>query len=154
MPGNNYTWDHLDKIQLLKYAEYFVKMELTRYGLDIYNSATDNNEVDFSAKTSSSKHYDFQIRTVKNFNYVAFPKDNLNLRENLIVAIVIFVENKEPCLFFIPSTTWKKPDEFFVSSENGNGQDKPEWGLNLSNKYNQLLAPYSPEIIINTLKHG
>ena len=152
MPGNNYTWDHLDKIQLFKYAGYFVKMELTRYGLDIYQPETDSNGVDFSAKTSSSRHFDFQIRTVKNFNYIAFPKDNLILRENLIVAIVIFVENEEPRLFFIPSTTWEKPGQFFVSRDNGNGQDKPEWGLNLSNEYNKLLAPYSPEIIINTLK--
>ena len=66
MPGNNYTWDHLDKIQLFKYAGYFVKMELTRYGLDIYQPETDSNGVDFSAKTSSSRHFRILYRVKNN----------------------------------------------------------------------------------------
>ena len=124
-------------------------MELTRYGLEIYDPETGNNEVDFSAKTSSSRHYDFQIRTVKNFNYIAFPKNNFVPRDNLISVVVIFVENDEPYLFFIPSRTWETPGELFVSRDNGNG---PEWGLNLSYEKRKLLEPYSPETIINTLK--
>lgn len=149
MSRKNYTWDHLDNIQLFKYAEYFVKMELTRYGLNIYDQEKGNKEADFCAKTSSLRHYDFQVRTVKNFNYIAFPKSNFVPRDNLIAVVVIFVEDDEPYLFFIPSRAWETPGKLFVSRENGNG---PEWGLNLSNENRKLLEPYSPEIIINTFK--
>ena len=149
MYRKNYTWDHLDKVQLFKYAEYFIKMELTRYGLEVYDPRTGNDEIDFSAKTSSSRHYDFQIRTVKNFNYISFPKSHFVPRENLIAAIVIFVENSEPYLFFIPSKKWETPDELLVSRDD---DGKSELGLSLSYEKRKLLEPYSPEIIVNTFK--
>ena len=31
-----YDWDRLNKLQVGAYAEYFVKMELTMYGFQVY----------------------------------------------------------------------------------------------------------------------
>ena len=152
MARKNYTWDHLNALQLGRYAEYFVKMELTRYGLEIYSSEVDNSGIDFIAKTSSSRYYDFQVKAVRGINYIPFPKNNMIPRDNLIAAIVICIENEEPNLYLIPSTSWKTPNELLVSKDPENGETEPEWGLNLTKETCNLLEPYLPQKIINTLK--
>ena len=139
-------------MQLGRYAEYFVKMELTRYGLEIYSSEVDNSGIDFIAKTSSSRYYDFQIKAVREINYIPFPKNRFIPRDNLIAAIVICIENEEPNLFLIPSISWKTPNKFLVSKDPENGETEAEWGLNLTKETCNRLEPYLPEKIINTLK--
>ncbi len=43
----NYTWKHLNHLQLGKYGEYFVKMELIRNCFDVYSSEVDDRGIDF-----------------------------------------------------------------------------------------------------------
>jgi hypothetical protein len=152
MARKNYTWDHLSSLQLGRYAEYFVKMELTRYGLEIYSSEVDNSGVDFIAKTSSSRYYDFQVKAVRDINYIPIPKNRFIPRENLIAAIIIFIENEEPNLYLIPSISWKTPNALLVSKDPEDEESEPEWGLNLTKETCKLLEPYLPQKIINTLK--
>ena len=99
----NYTWKHLNNIQIGRYAEYFVKMELTLYGLEIYSSDIDDRGIDFVAKSLSSRYYDFQVKSVRNNNYIFFQKSKFVLRDNLIASIVLFIENQKPLLYLIPS---------------------------------------------------
>jgi hypothetical protein len=152
MARKNYTWDHLNPLQLGRLAEYFVKMELTRYGLEIYSSEVDNSGIDFIAKTSSSRYYDFQVKSVREYNYIFFPKNKSFLRDNHIVVIVIFIEKEEPDLFLITSNFWKTPGEILVSRDYEDEESEPDWCINLSKKTCNLLEPYRPEKIINKLK--
>jgi hypothetical protein len=50
-----YDWKCLNPRQIGKYAEYFVKMELTMHGLDIYSSEVDDKGIDFVARTEAGK---------------------------------------------------------------------------------------------------
>ena len=42
-----YDWGKLNSMQLGRYAEYFVKMEFTRHGFDVYTAEVDDKGIDF-----------------------------------------------------------------------------------------------------------
>src|SRR3990170_2253645 len=42
-----HAWSELNSLQIGKYAEYFVKMEFTQYGFDVYSSEVDDRGIDF-----------------------------------------------------------------------------------------------------------
>jgi hypothetical protein len=42
-----YQWSRLNKQQVGAFAVYFVKMELTLYGFQVYTTAVDDREIDF-----------------------------------------------------------------------------------------------------------
>ena len=148
----NYTWKHLNNIQIGRYAEYFVKMELTLYGLEIYSSDIDDRGIDFVAKSLSSRYYDFQVKSVRNNNYIFFQKSKFVLRDNLIASIVLFIENQKPLLYLIPSISWQKPDQLLVSRDYEGKKSKPEWGINLSKRNLNLLEKFRIEQTIKTIK--
>jgi hypothetical protein len=49
----NTKWSELNPLQLGRYAEYYAKMELASYGLEIYTSEVDDHGIDFIAKIYS-----------------------------------------------------------------------------------------------------
>ena len=44
---SDYRWSNLKPLQVGRYAEHFVKMELVRAGLDVYTSEVDDHGIDF-----------------------------------------------------------------------------------------------------------
>jgi hypothetical protein len=62
------------------------------------------------------------------------PKDKCSLRENLLIAIVLFTDGQMPSLYLLPSITWHTPNSLFVSHDNEGKKSPPEWGTNLSKK--------------------
>ena len=149
-----YDWSQISSLHLGQYAEYFVKMELTLYGLDIYSSEVDDRGIDFVARTGSSRYYDFQVKSVRGTNYIFFQKEKFKLRDNLIAAIVIFNENKTPDLYLIPSIFWKTPNDLLVSRDYEGKKSRPEWGINISQKNMRLLEPFGIEKIITMLEEA
>ena len=91
-----YEWSHLNRLQLGKYAEYFVKMEFTRLGVDIYGAEVDDRGIDFIARTQDGRHYDVQVKSVHKSEYIFMCKSNFALRDNLLLAVVMFREGEEP----------------------------------------------------------
>ena len=136
---HNHRWSYLNHLQIGRFGEYLVKMELTRYGLDLYSSEVDNREIGFIVRLSESKYLDIQVKTVRILNYIFFRKRVFHPRENLYAAIVILQENQPPDLFLIPSIAWMKPDSLLVSRDYEEAESDPEWGINLSEKNLELL---------------
>lgn len=149
-----YDWSQISPLHLGQYAEYFVKMELTLYGLDIYTSEVDDRGIDFIARTEFSRYYDFQVKSIRASNYIFFQKEKFKLRDNLIAAIVIFNEKKIPDLYLIPAIFWKTPNELLVSRDYEGKRSKPEWGINISKKNMLLLESFRIEKIITMLKEA
>jgi hypothetical protein len=146
-----FDWSQISPLHLGQYAEYFVKMELTLCGLDIYTSEVDDRGIDFVARTETSRYYDFQVKSIRGNNYIFFQKEKFKLRDNLIAAIVIFGDDKTPDLFLIPSIFWKTPNDLLVSRDYEEKKSKPEWGINISKKNMHLLEPFKLEKIITML---
>lgn len=146
-------WPDLNHLQLGRYAEYFVKMEFTRYGFDVYTSEVDDKGIDFVVCNLERKHYDIQVKSVRGYNYIFFHKEYFIPRENLYAAIVIFSKMEAlPSLYLIPSKEWERPNALFVGHDYPPPRkSKPEWGLNLSRKNSPLLSKFIFEKMVMSL---
>jgi len=128
-------------LQVGKYAEYFVKMEFTLYGFEVYTAEVDDRCIDFVARRDGSAFYEVQVKSVRGYNYVFVPKSTFALVSSRLLVLVLFHQEREPALYLIPATAWLSPDALLVGRDYGReGQtSQPEWGLNLSAKNQHLL---------------
>ena len=53
-----FDWTKLSSIQLGRYAEYFVKMEFTLLGFDVYEPEIDDKGIDFIIRKDLNKFYE------------------------------------------------------------------------------------------------
>ena len=146
-----HKWDHLNHLQLGKYAEYFVKMEFTSTGFDVYTAEVDDKGIDFVVRKDENIYYDVQVKSVRGFNYVFFQKERFDLRKNLLAAVVRFDEGYPPKIYLIPSLEWSDPNSLLVSHDYVGKKSKPEWGLNISSKNLDLLSKFEFENIVEKL---
>lgn len=146
-----HDWTHLNHLQIGKYAEYFTKMEFTLCGFDVYSAEVDDHGIDFVVRSSRGTYYDVQVKSIRNLNYVFFPKAKFMPSDNLLAVLVIFILNQEPALFLIPSRAWKTPNQLLVSRNYEGKKSEPEWGINLSRRNLPLLEPYRFENVIEIL---
>jgi hypothetical protein len=133
---NNFEWNKLTKLQLGKYAEYFVKMEFTKFGFDVYTAEVDEKGIDFVVK-KDDKYYEIQVKSRReNNNYIYAEKSKFVLRDNLLMAVVLFEEGKEPEILLIPSIEWKNKELYpiLVDREYSEKKSKPEYGININDK--------------------
>jgi hypothetical protein len=146
---DRYKWSRLNTLQVGKYSEYFVKMEFTLYGFDVYQAEVDDKGIDFVIRNRHDSYYDVQVKSVRGFNYIFFRKEYFELRNNLFAAVVILDEGETPKLFLIPATVWQNPNALFVSRDYGPPRkSKPEWGISLSPKNYPLLQPFAFESVV------
>ncbi|GIK57568.1 MAG: DUF4365 domain-containing protein [Chloroflexi bacterium] len=137
-----YAWRRLNKQQVGAYAEYFVKMELTMYGFQVYRTEVDDRGIDFVARHEDGPFLEVQVKSVRSLSYVFMQKEKFKLRQSLYLALAMLFEGQPPDLYLIPSLVWENPDSMFVSRNYPGLKSKPEWGLNLSNKNMSALQPY------------
>ncbi len=148
-----YKWSGLNRLQLGRYAEYFVKMEFTLHGFDVYTSEVDDKGIDFVIR-KYSRYHDVQVKSKRGLHYVFFSKDKFELRDNLLAVIVIFFEGELPYHYLIPATAWLKPNELLRDRDYLGKKSKPEWGLNLSQRNLPLLEEYRFDKMVEKLKEG
>jgi len=145
-----YNWNRLSRLQIGRYAEYFVKMEFTLFGFEVYTAEVDDRGVDFVIR-KDDRYYDVQVKSARGFKYIFFPKDKFSPRDNLLAAIVLFFDGEPPQLYLIPSKEWLKPNALLVSRDYEDKKSKPEWGLNLSKKNLPLLSRFAFDKIVQEL---
>lgn len=138
-----YLWSRLNRGQLGRYAEYYVKMEFVLHGCDVYSAEVDCRGIDFIIRTPANRHFDIQVKSSCKGSYVFFPKHNFKPRGNLLAAVVLFQEGGQPGLYLIPSTVWKNPNALYVDRNYEGKKSKPEYGLILSGKNRPSLGKYS-----------
>lgn len=145
------TYEGLSHLAIGRIAEYWTKLALTFYGLDVYTSEVDNIGIDFVVRSADGRHFDIQVKSIRlsTTSYIFIPKFNeweeSRLRDNLYLALVIIQKQKPPELYLIPSTTWLKESTFFKSRDYEGKKSKPEWGINISGKNLPLLDEFSLE---------
>jgi len=142
-----YDWEHLNHLQVGKYAEYLVKMELVRNGMDVYTSEVDDRGIDFVIRIDQGKYIDVQVKSIRKSktSYIFFPKSSFKLRKDLMAAIVIFINGKPPLISLILSERWRNPDEVFKDKDYPEGTSPPEWGFSVSKKGLAVLEEYTVE---------
>lgn len=136
------SWGHLSKQQVGAYAEYFVKMELTLHGCQVFTPEVDDRGVDFVARYALGPFFEVQVKSTRKLSYVYLDKHKTTLRESLYLGLVLLTEGAPPDLYLVPSLVWANPNGLFVSRDYDGLPSKPDWGLNLSKKNLPLLEPY------------
>ena len=140
-----YSWSGLNTQQVGTYFEYFVKMELTMYGYEVYTTEVDDRSIDFIARRKDSAFIEVQAKCLRKFGYVFMRKTNFTPRQGLYVALGLLSEGKEPKAYLIPSTVWLEPSSIFVGRdyEAPGLKSKPEWGINVSAKSMEIIEQYA-----------
>jgi hypothetical protein len=146
-----YQWSLLNKQQVGAYAEYFVKMELTMYGFQVYETEVDDRGIDFIARYENGPFIEFQVKSTRLIGYIFAQKEKFALQDNLFMAVALFSEGTQPDLFLIPARAWQYPNPLFVSRDYEGLKSKPEWGLNLSQKNLDTLKKYRFDEIVSGL---
>jgi hypothetical protein len=146
MPLEKYRWSALTNQQVGAYVEYFVKMELTMFGFQVYGTEVDDRGVDFIAQFGDGPFLKIQVKSVRGIGYVFMEKSKFSLHEHCLLAFGLLVEEQPPNLFLIPSLEWRTPTALLRDHDYGEGlKSAPEWGINISNKNMALLESYSFE---------
>ena len=146
-----YNWQKLNHLQVGTYSEYFVKMEFTMYGFQVYSAEVDDRGIDFVVRYEKGPFLSIQVKSTRGLNYIFIQKDKFQLSPHFYLALVILYENVEPELFLIPSEAWLELNNLLVSHDYEGKQSKPEWGVNLSKKNLPLLEPYRFDTMISKL---
>jgi hypothetical protein len=138
-----FDWAKLNRQQVGAYSEYFVKMELTMYGFEVYTTEVDDRGIDFVTRYDGGPFISVQVKSIrKGTNYVFMQKDKFELDENLYLALVILTQDAEPELYLIPSLAWKVTSSLFVDRDYEGLKSKPEYGLGLTKQNMDLLDTY------------
>ena len=66
----NMNWAILNSLQLGRYAEYFAKMELASYGLEVFSSEVDDRGIDFIVKDKTGRFSEIQVKSLRGTGYV------------------------------------------------------------------------------------
>jgi hypothetical protein len=146
-----YRWSKLNHLQLGRYAEYYVKMEFIGAGIDVFTTEVDDKGIDFVIKNNENQYCDIQVKSSRNLSYIFFQKSKFQLRPKLFAAIAIFIDDKLPDIYLIPSETWQNPSDIFKSRDYEGKASESEWGLNLSEKNYKELEPYRFENMVESL---
>ena len=148
-----YNWKNLNRQQVGAFSEYFVKMEMTMHGFQVYSTEVDDRGIDFVARYENGPFLSIQVKSIREKGYVFMQKEKFELSPDLYLAVAILHEGGEPKLFLIPSEAWKEPNELLVEHNYEGKKSKPEWGLNLSNKNMNMLERYSFSNMVDRLKN-
>ena len=142
---SRHIWSKLNKQQVGAYFEYFMKMEFTMYGFEVYTAEVDDRGVDFVARKDKGAFLEVQAKSLRDFGYVFMRKSHFVPKEGLYLALGLLVDGQEPLSFLIPSAVWVTPDATFVDrgSDLPCQKSQPEWGINVSRKNLAALEPYS-----------
>jgi len=133
-------WAKLTTHQLGKYAEYLVKMECTRLGLDVYTAEVDDKGIDFVLRLGPDRYVDVQVKSLRGPGYVFMRESKFEPRENLWLVFVGFPQDEAPpTIHLFPSERWLKPVPPFVHRKYEGKKSEPEYGINIAEKWMELL---------------
>ena len=140
---DRYEWSRLNHLQVGRYAEYFVKMEFTLHGFDVYTTEVDDRCIDFVVRHRDRPFYEVQVKSIRGRGYIFVPKEKFGIARRRLVAVVLFGDKQPPQLYLIPMSAWLKPNGLLVSRDYLGKRSKPEWGLNLSLRNQHLLDRFA-----------
>ena len=146
-----FQWSALNNQQIGAYTEYFVKMELTMYGFEVYTTEVDDRGIDFVARKGRGPFIEIQVKSLRSYGYVFVQKTKFELRKNVYLALGLMFENEPPRIFLVPATVWRNPNGVFVERNYEGLRSKPEWGINISRRNIPALARFAFDASIEAL---
>lgn len=137
-----YSWSRLNRQQVGRFAEYFVKMEFALHGFEIYASEVDDRGIDFVVRYGTGIFHEVQVKSVRETKYVFMRKNVFPLTANRLLALVLLPEEEAPDLYLIPASAWLKPTPLLVGRDYEDRKSGPEWGIQISHRSQRELEQY------------
>lgn len=149
--------------KLTKYAQHFTKLELMKARLDVFQNEsaclTDGQGregVDFIVKTKTGNYHELYLQTInlETERSVKISKTVLGEpKDNLWVALVLFMKDIEPVLYLIPSTQLAKPDDYiFIDNDQGERfKQFSNWEIKVFTKAIPELSKYALNKMVDKL---
>lgn len=105
-------------------AQDCLEKELLEKGLNYtVGEETTNNRQWYKVFTDSQKQHDILLAPIdlKQSRGVKIPKSELGfeLKSNLWIALILFIDDVEPALYLIPSSVFETPDLMFLDNDCG-----------------------------------
>jgi len=105
--------------KLIKY----INQELTQFGFKLNPKENGREGVDFTIKTKAGNYHELYLQPInlETERSVKISKEVLGEpKDNLWVALVLFMKDIEPVLYLIPSKQLAKPDNYiFIDNDQG-----------------------------------
>lgn len=109
--------------KLLKYAQHFVKLELMKARIEVFQNESGNKGIEFIVKNKLGNYHEIYLQPInlEKDRSIKIPKQDLGeLKDSLWIALVLLMKETEPVLYLIPSTVFKNPDNYiFFENEQG-----------------------------------
>lgn len=109
--------------KLFKYAQHFTKLELMKARIEVYQNESGREGVDFIVKTNTGNYHELYLQPInlETERSVKISKSVLGKpKDNLWVALVLFMKEMEPVLYLIPTNQLAKPDDYiFINNDQG-----------------------------------
>ena len=70
-----YNWKNLNRQQVGAFSEYFVKMELTMFGFQVYSTEVDDRGIDFVVRYEDGPFLSIQVKSIREKGYVFIQKE-------------------------------------------------------------------------------
>ena len=99
-------WKSLNKQQVGAYAEYFVKMELTMHGFQVYSTEVDDRGIDFVARREIGPFIEIQVKSLRAMGYVFVQKTKFPLRQSPGISAAIPGGEAPENLLIWTTTPW------------------------------------------------
>lgn len=103
-----------------KNAIEFMKSELNKAQIEVLEKESGREGVDFFANTVNGNSYQlfFQSINADTERSIKIPKQDLGeLKDNLLIGLVLLIESEAKVLYLIPSTVFLNPDSIFKSND-------------------------------------
>lgn len=125
------------------------KQSKNKQSLSFLEDALNNTNINFRYENKfynielSGEKYQIKMRTY-NGNYNFISKNELpELKDNIFVAVVYWIQNKPSKIFLCPTTLWKDDTNGIFKEKNYEGLSSgAEWGINLTENKISLLEEY------------
>lgn len=111
--------------KLTNYANHFLKLEIMKHRLEVFQNESGSRGVDYIIKTKTNKYHDVSLKVLNletTERSVKIPKSawDYELPSNMWVALVVFMKDMEPKAYLIPSNVFNGPDEYiFFDNDQG-----------------------------------
>lgn len=151
----NLNWSRvsLTPQKLGTFGEYYAKMTLASYGMDIYTAEVDDHGIDFVAE-SKKRFFKFQVKAIRvaKSQYVFMQKEHFDIEdETMFVFLLLLSDGEHPDMYIIPAPTWGQESEVFVYHAYEGKRSKPEYGINVSKKNRMELEKYRIENMLSVI---
>jgi len=138
-----------------KISQNFVKLELLKARLEVYQNESGREGVDFIIKTSIDNLHKMYLQPINldTERNVKIPKPELGEpKDNLWVALVLIIDNKAINFYLIPSKIVTTPDDFvFIENEVSSFPHLSNWEIKVFKNAMQKLSEFSLDNMLDKL---